>query len=221
MSNPPMTEHLAHRAVERAVAGRRAEYEREMVRIVEATFAIIERTGTLDPSMREILAEAGLSTQTFYRYFSSKDELMLALLDEGRRRLLASLQRRMQGSTVPAEQVRAWIQGVLAQASNTAAAARTRPWVMSEQRLSELFPDEQQASVDLLIGLLEEPISRLPEASGGRAGTGGRNDAVHNTAIMVYRLAFATLRSHLAAGTKPDAGETEELVTFCLRGATP
>jgi len=221
MSNPPMTEHLAHRAVERAVAGRRAEYEREMVRIVEATFAIIERTGTLDPSMREILAEAGLSTQTFYRYFSSKDELMLALLDEGRRRLLASLQRRMQGSTVPAEQVRAWIQGVLAQASNTAAAARTRPWVMSEQRLSELFPDEQQASVDLLIGLLEEPISRLPEASGGRAGTGGRNDAVHNTAIMVYRLAFATLRSHLAAGTKPSGSEIEELVAFCLRGATP
>jgi len=220
MSNPSMTEHLAHRAVERSVAGRRAEYEREMVRIVEATFAIIERTGTLDPSMREILAEAGLSTQTFYRYFTSKDELMLALLDEGRRRLLASLQRRMERSTVPTEQVRAWIQGVLAQASNTAAAARTRPWVMSEQRLSELFPDEQQTSVDLLIGLLDEPISRLGDSFDGGAGTGGR-DAVHTTAVMVYRLTFATLRSHLAAGTKPNPGEIEELVAFCLRGATP
>jgi len=221
MSNPSMTEHLAHRAVERAVAGRRVEYEREMARIVESTFAIIERTGTLDPSMREILAEAGLSTQTFYRYFTSKDELMLALLDEGRRRLLASLQRRMQGSTVPAEQVRAWIQGVLAQASNTAAAARTRPWVTSEQRLSELFPEEQQASVDLLIGLLDEPISRLGDTSAGRARSRGRDDAVHNTAIMVYRLVFATLRSHLAAGTKPSGGEIEELVAFCLRGAAP
>src|SRR5579863_1636924 len=142
-----MTEHLAHRAVERTVAGRRAEYEREMTRIVESTFAIIERTGTLDPSMREILAEAGLSTQTFYRYFTSKDELMLALLDEGRRRLLASLQRRMQRSTLPEEQVRAWVEGVLAQAADPGAAARTRPWVTSEQRLSELFPEEQQASV--------------------------------------------------------------------------
>ena len=220
MSNPSMTEHLAHRAVERAVAGRRADYEREMVRIVEATFAIIERTGTLDPSMREILAEAGLSTQTFYRYFTSKDELMLALLDEGRRRLLASLQHRMQRSTVPAEQFRAWIPGVLAQASNTAAAARTRPWVTSEQRLSELFPEEQQASVELLIGLLDEPISRLTDASAGRVGIRG-GDAVHNTATMVYRLVFATLRSHLAAGTKPCAGEIEGLVAFCLRGATP
>ena len=172
--------------------------------------------------MREILAEAGLSTQTFYRYFTSKDELMLALLDEGRRRLLASLQRRMQRSTLPEEQVRAWIQGVLAQAADTEAAARTRPWVTSEQRLSELFPEEQQASVDLLIGLLDEPIRRLRDVSretGASPDVGG--DVTHRLAIMVYRLAFATLRSHLAARTKPSAGETEALVDFCLRGATP
>jgi len=222
MSNPSMTEHLAHRAVERTVAGRRTEYEREMTRIVESTFAIIERTGTLDPSMREILAEAGLSTQTFYRYFTSKDELMLALLDEGRRRLLASLQRRMQRSTAPAEQVRAWIQGVLAQASDTGAAARTRPWVTSEQRLSELFPEEQQASVDLLIGLLDEPIRRLGDVPSKKStGPDVEDDVAHGAAIMVYRLAFATLRSHLAAGTRPSAGETEDLVGFCLRGANP
>jgi len=101
MSRPSMTEHLAHRAVERTVAGRRAEYEREMARIVESTFTVIERTGTVEPSMRVILAEANLSTQAFYRYFTSKDELMLALLDEGRRRLLASLERRMMQSTEP------------------------------------------------------------------------------------------------------------------------
>jgi AcrR family transcriptional regulator len=222
MSNPSMTEHLAHRAVERTVAGRRAEYEREMTRIVESTFAIIERTGTLDPSMREILAEAGLSTQTFYRYFTSKDELMLALLDEGRRRLLASLQRRMQRSTLPEEQARAWVEGVLAQAADPGAAARTRPWVTSEQRLSELFPEEQQASVDLLIGLLDEPIRRLrgvPRETG--ASPDAADDLVHRAAVMVYRLVFATLRFHLAAGTKPSADETEAVVNFCLRGATP
>jgi AcrR family transcriptional regulator len=222
VSKPSMTEHLAHRAVERTVAGRRAEYEREMARIVESTFTIIERTGTLDPSMRAILAETGLSTQAFYRYFTSKDELMVALLDEGRRRLLASLQRRMLRSTLAADQVRAWVQGVVSQASKAGVAERTRPWVMSEQRLSELFPDEQQASVDLLIGLLHEPIRRLQGASGGeRRQADDREEAVRRAAVMVYRLTFATLRSHLAAGTKPDATETEDLVGFCIRGVTP
>jgi AcrR family transcriptional regulator len=207
-------EHLADRAIERTVAARRAEYGAEMRRIVDTTFALIERSGSLDPSMREILAETGLSTQAFYRYFSSKDELMLALLDEGRRRLVDSLQRRMARADEPADQVRAWIEGVLAQASNAAAAARTRPWALSEQRLAELFPSEHEASVELLVDLLRRPIARLQ-------GNGTQAEAGEDAATMVYQLTFATLRAHLVARTKPETRETDALVSFCLRGATP
>ena len=96
-----ITEQLAGRAVERTVAGRRAEYEAEMRRIVETTFSLIQRTGSLDPSIRDILAESGISTQAFYRYFASKDELMLVLLDEGRRRLMDTLERRMRRARPP------------------------------------------------------------------------------------------------------------------------
>jgi AcrR family transcriptional regulator len=207
-------EHLADRAVERTVAGRRAEYSAEMRRIVETTFSLIEHTGSLDPSMREILAESGLSTQAFYRYFSSKDELMLALLDEGRRRLVETLQRRMARASDAPAQVRAWIEGVVAQAANATAAARTRPWVLSEQRLAELFPQEQQASVELLVGLLREPVARLRPTGEGRAGDD------HSPATLIYELTFAVLRAHLVAGSKPGGDETAALVAFCLRGAT-
>jgi AcrR family transcriptional regulator len=208
-------EYLADRAVERTVAGRRAEYGAEMRRIVDATFALIERTGSLDPSMREILAETGLSTQAFYRYFSSKDELMLALLDDGRRRLVETLERRMARANEPAGRMRAWIEGVLAQAANATAAARTRPWVLSEQRLAELFPQEQQASIELLVGLLHEPIAGLRGAKRKKAGEAA------DLAGMVYLLTFATLRAHLVAGTRPDARDADALVGFCLRGAAP
>jgi AcrR family transcriptional regulator len=207
-------EHLADRAVERTVAGRRAEYGAEMRRIVETTFALIERTGSLDPSMREILAETGLSTQAFYRYFSSKDELMLALLDDGRRRLVETLQRRMARSGDPSQQVRAWIEGVLAQAANAGAAARTRPWVLSEQRLADLFPDEQQTSVELLVGLLVEPVTRL------RGSKTARRAEARTAAALIYQLTFAVLRTHLVAGSKPRAEEIRVLVGFCLQGAT-
>jgi AcrR family transcriptional regulator len=205
-------EHLTDRAIERTVAARRAEYGAEMRRIVDTTFALIERTGSLDPPMREILAETGLSTQAFYRYFSSKDELMLALLDEGRRRLVDSLQRRMARAAKPPDQVQAWIEGVLAQASNAAVAARTRPWALSEQRLAELFPREHEASVELLIDLLREPIARLQ-------GRGKKAAAGQDAATLVYQLTFAILRDHLVARTKPDARESDALVAFCLRGA--
>jgi len=205
-------EHLADRAVERRMAGRRAEYGAEMRRIVETTFSLIQRTGSLEPSMREILAENGLSTQAFYKYFASKDELMLALLDEGRRRLVDTLQRRMERSTVPTQQVRSWIEGVLAQATNAGAAARTRPWVLSEQRLAELFPAEHEASVDQLSDLLREPIARL------RNAPPSKDEVVRLAATMVYELTFARLRSHLVGGTKPSTHESQALVRFCLKG---
>ena len=206
-------EHLADRAVERTVAGRRAEYGAEMRRIVEMTFSLVERQGTLEPSMREILAATGLSTQAFYKYFSSKDELMLALLDEGRQRLVDTLERRIARATTPVDRIRAWIEGVLAQAVNAGAAARTRPWVLNEQRLADLFPDQHQASVDRLVGLLHEPIGQLQRKKA--------TDDVGVVATLVYQLTFATLRMHFVGGTKPRARENELLVGFCLRGVTP
>ena len=93
---PRLTETLARRAVERTYADRQVEYAQEMQRIVEATYDYIERTGSLDPRCGTSSAHAGLSTQAFYRYFRSKDELMLVLLDDGRRRLVEYLSHRMQ-----------------------------------------------------------------------------------------------------------------------------
>src|SRR5215467_8296173 len=134
-----LTGTLADRAVDRSVGDRRSQYADEIQRVLEATYDLIESSGNVGPSLREILAETGLSTQAFYRYFQSKDELLLLLLDDGRRRLLATLERRMQRVDTPEARVRAWIAGVLAQASDARAAGRTRPFVTDRDRLAEAY----------------------------------------------------------------------------------
>jgi hypothetical protein len=96
---------------------------------------------------------------------------------------------------------------VLAQATDSRAAGRTRPFVTDRDRLAEAFPREQQASVDLLVDLLASAIVSLH----GRASA--RDDAV-----VVYRAAFTTLHDHLLHGTRPSAAETDHLVQFCLQG---
>ena len=131
---------LAQRAVDRSLGDRRTQYADEIQRVLEATYDLIERTGKVDPSLRDILTATDLSTQAFYRYFQSKDELFLLLLDDGRRRLVATLERRMQRADTPEARVRAWIDGVLAQAADTRAAGRTRPFVTDQDRLAEAFP---------------------------------------------------------------------------------
>jgi len=208
---PRLTETLARRAVERSIADRQAEYALEMERIVEATYEYIERTGNIDPSLRDILGHLGLSTQGFYRYFRSKDELMLALLDDGRRRLVATLTRRMQAAASPRDQVRAWIEGVLAQASHPRAAARTRPFLANEDRLSELFPEEQRESVELLVGLLAGALAPLAPESPA--------EKVRLDAEAVYRLVFGLLHAHLLRRTAPPPGTVEHTVRFSLQGA--
>ena len=83
---------MASRAVDRAMEQRRAVYEQEVTRLVDASFKLIRDTGNLEPRVSEIVAEAGLSNQAFYKHFRSKDELLLAVLDEGSRMLKGYLE---------------------------------------------------------------------------------------------------------------------------------
>jgi AcrR family transcriptional regulator len=200
-----LAESLARRAVERSVAERQASYVKEIERIVLATHRVIARSGSFDPPLRDILRESGLSTQAFYKHFRSKDELLLLLLDDGRRQLVGYLEHRMDKATTPQGRVKAWIEGVLAQAGQADAAARTRPWLANQDRLAEQFPDEQQASVDLLVALLAEAITQVAP-----------NRPATRDAQVVYHATFGALHRHLAHGSKPAPAEVDHLVRFCL-----
>jgi AcrR family transcriptional regulator len=211
-----LTNTLARRAVDRSVADRQLEYAREMERILDATYRVIERTGQVDPSLRDILRETGLSTQAFYRYFQSKDELLLLLLDDGRRRLLSYLEHQMEKQATPQGAVTAWVRGVLAQAADSGAASRTRPFLANQDRLAEAFPAEQRASVDLLIDQLGRALEGVSQNGAGRRP---RRIEVRRNAEATYYMVFGVLHHHLIERTAPVAGEVDHLVGFVLRGA--
>jgi AcrR family transcriptional regulator len=206
-----LTETLARRSVERSLAERRTSYEEEIRRIVDATYRVIQETGGLDPTLRDILKESGLSTQAFYKHFRSKDELLLLLLDDGRRKLVGYLEHRMDKASTPAAKVRAWIEGVLAQAANPEAAARTRPFLANRDRLAEQFPEEQQASTDLLVELLAAAIDKLR----GK-GKPAESKQARRHAEAIYDVTFAALHRYLTRQTKPPPTEADHLVRFCL-----
>lgn len=207
-----LAETFARRAIERSTAERQASYVEEIRLLVDATFRLIEKTGSFDPPLRDILKTSGLSTQAFYKHFRSKDELLLVLLDDGRRQLLGYLQHRMDKATTPAGRVCAWIEGVLAQAADEKAAKRTKPFVANQDRLADQFPADQQQSVDLLLDLLVEALAKLPGAARDRRLS--RRDAE-----AIYYATFGALRAHLTHGTRPGSAEVDHLVQFCLAGA--
>ncbi len=92
---------LEHAVAERAVAGRRGQYAAEVRRLIDAAFAVMRRTGDIDPQVRDIVKAAGLSNQAFYRHFASKDALLLAVLADGQRQLVDYLRARVRGDRRP------------------------------------------------------------------------------------------------------------------------
>ena len=219
VSGPPSPEAdgrpLVARAVARSLSGRRAAATQEVGQLVEATYRIVSRDGAVDPKVRDILLEAGLSTQAFYRHFHSKDDLLLVLLDDGRRRLADYLRHRMGKARSPEGKLRAWIAGMLAQAANPEAAERTRPFLVGLPRLREAFPAEHAESEAVLIGLLTEVIN-AGIAAGSMASADPERDA-----LAIYRLTLGAMEAHLFARTAPTRAETAHLVDFALRALRP
>jgi AcrR family transcriptional regulator len=52
---------------------RRFEPQDELRLLFEATLAVMQRNGYADVAVADILAEAGMSTRSFYRHSESKD----------------------------------------------------------------------------------------------------------------------------------------------------
>jgi AcrR family transcriptional regulator len=155
---------VVDQTVDRSLAGRREAARGEVERLVRAAFTIIEKTGGLDPKVSDILAEAGLSNQAFYRHFRSKHELLVAVLDEGIRRLANYLSARMATAAEPSTAIREWVRGMAAQTQDPAGAKASRPFALARGRLAEAFPAEVAQTRAQLTASLRSALEAAREA---------------------------------------------------------
>jgi AcrR family transcriptional regulator len=205
---------LVDRAIDRSLEARRATTRAEVERLVQAAFVVIERTGNLEPKVSDILAEAGLSNQAFYRHFRSKHELLVAVLDRGTRELAGYLERRMDRAASPAGAVREWIRGMAAQARSPVGAQATRPFALARGRLADAFP----AEVSRTQRQLTAPLGRALEAArerGAMPAIDPARDAEH-----LYHLMMGWVEARLVEPERPDPAEVERLEAFVLAGLT-
>ena len=200
----PVLDRVAEALADRAVADRRAAYAVEARRLIDAAFVVMRREGTIDPGVRAVVQEAGLSNQAFYRHFASKDALLLAVLADGQRQLVEYLAARVASTRDPREQVRRWIAGVLAQARDPHAAEATRPFAINGARLADRFPADLAAARNELVETLAPSV---------RAARGTRQDA-----SFICDLALARMNDAIAQRRRPHPTEIENLAAFCLAG---
>jgi AcrR family transcriptional regulator len=172
----------------------------EVQRLLDATLIVIRRTGVESPpKVADIVAEAGLSNQAFYRHFASRDDLLAAVAEAGAVRLVSYLEHQMGKVTEPADQIGAWIRGLLGQAAKPSVARDTRAVVSSGRRSRRPIAVHPAAAAALLV----EPLRWIGSADPER------------DADLITSTVFGRLEFHL--WVRPPADEdTEHLVAFCL-----
>ena len=208
---------LRQRAIDRALTDRYDVVVREVGLLVEATFAVIAETGTVEPRVEQILQAAGLSRQAFYRHFRSKDELMVVVLDEGGRIMARYLEGRMARSDDPLLQIQEWIAGFMRQAQHPVGAERSRPFAVMAGRIASEVPEEYEQVQGVLRSMLLEPLRRAV-AAGAATSVDLERDA-----RAIHELVTATMNWHLVHRIAPSAPDVAALIDFVLRaiGATP
>jgi AcrR family transcriptional regulator len=198
------------RTTQRALARRQAVYTDEVRRLLDAGLAVMRRCGTTkSPRVSDIVEAAGLSRDAFYRHFASKEDLVAAIVDAGADRLVSYLRHQMAKESDPAEQLRRWVEGIMAQATNPEVAHSTRAVLWNGGRVGDHSRPEAVTSNAALAELIVEPIAAL-----------GSPDPQCD-AIAAAHAAMGVMEYFLWRVVTPTRVDIANLVRFCTAAVQP
>lgn len=195
---------VINRLVARALADRGASYQNEVRRLMDACLAVMLRgDASTAPRVADIVAEAKVSNETFYRYFPSKGALMAAVLEAGTARLRSYLEHQMAKERDPERKIRRWVDGLFSQTRQDHASV-ARAVTVNASMAGNGTPAWRHSAATTLATLLQEPFAELgnpdPELASLLAGHG----------------AMGQLSDHIDAGTSPTDQQRERIALFCL-----
>jgi AcrR family transcriptional regulator len=182
--------------------------------ILDAAWNLVER-GDGDFTVKQVAQEANVALQTFYRHFGSKDELLLAMLEES---ISAGAQAFIVESAehAPVERLQRLVTAPLLLAYDDVAVASIRWRARERQRLLEVFPDAVEAVFEPYRVALVEAIAAV--CASGDASC--EDPELAGTVLMhlVQTMVHAVHGGGLHAS--PDA-VAEQIWELCWSGLAP
>jgi AcrR family transcriptional regulator len=196
--------NVSERAAARSVVARQARASGEVRALVDAGLAVMQARGAAGLTVAEVLAEAGLSTRAFYRYFSSKDELVLAVFEHEAERRHADLQVRLATAASPRSAIEMWVDEMLALGFEPRRARRTKVLAAEGGRAQADFPVEFAAIVGGAVQPLEDVLASVPRAEPER------------DAWSIYAVTWELVQQKLRGSDITLAEARAHVLRFCL-----
>ncbi|KLO40104.1 TetR family transcriptional regulator [Mycobacterium nebraskense] len=176
--------------------------------MLDAALRLIREKGD-SFTTQELVKEAGVALQTFYRYFATKDELLLAVIADAMTDACARWTDAARDMPDPVSRLRFYITAVIEILDSEGGDGGTAKFVVSTHwRLHRIFPDElaeaEKPFVDLLLGEINAGIEA------GLLAPADPEWAAWFIAELVRSV------YHYYAYAPREAGVQEQLWQFCL-----
>jgi TetR/AcrR family transcriptional regulator len=177
--------------------------------IVDAARRVIREKGD-NFTTQELVKEAGVALQTFYRYFGGKDQLLLAVIEDMIAESVVQYAELASDLSDPVSRLRFYVMTVTSAIDAQPEYGLDARFVTSEHwRLYRLFPDELSLATQPVTDLLATEI-RAAAAAGLLRSVDPDRDA-----WMMTKLLMAVYHHYAYASTTADA-IGEEVWQFCL-----
>ena len=200
------------RSAQGAAAGGAADEESRPAPVMKSALAILGETGRADFTVLEVVERSKTSLRSFYQHYSSKDELLLALIE----RIMAESTLRWRNDTdgLPAsEALRKLINRVAYPATSTKQDSINRGLTFYNDHLAESVPTEYARVLAPVKVLIVEIIER-----GIAEGVFAADIDVDPTATLIMQSAMGAMRLRVLGAELNDAPlEARHIYDFCIR----
>jgi AcrR family transcriptional regulator len=201
------------RAAERIPRGARDKADLRSDRFMQSTIAIMGETGGTDFTVQQVVARSKTSLRAFYQHFGSKDELLLALLEE----IMAQstqIWREQTSDLDGTAALRLVIDRVSEQPASSKQESINRALTLYNQHLAETRPKDSARVLSPLHELIRDILKQGVTERTFRADLD-----VEATAAIIVQTMLSALRLH-ALGTELTGApiDSGHLYEFFMRG---
>ena len=182
-------------------------------RFMKSALAILGETGRTDFTVLEVVERSKTSLRSFYQHFSTKDELLLALIDK----IMAESTQKWREETTGLEStaaLRLLIDRICAPAISTTQDSINRGLTYYNDHLAESLPGEYARVLSPLHQLIQDILNR-----GIAEGTFRSDLEVDTTAALMMQTVLGAMRLRvLGAELNGVPIAANHIYEFCARG---
>jgi AcrR family transcriptional regulator len=196
-------------SVERSLKSARERAQDRSDRFVNAGIDLIRSTGDTGFTVQDVVDRSGMSIRTFYLFFATKDDLLVAIHET----LLATeveprIRARCDSESDPVAKLRMFVDALF-ELSGTGLPS-TRAFIVQQNRLAESRPDDLDRAMVPQVNLVTELLRNAAEA--GRLRHGLDIDA---SAKLFHQLVLVIIEARVLGSHKLGELTPDQVWDFC------